>query len=233
MKWTLNTHDKDYNHPGGCQRVGSILAVPMEHRSSDKSIIRFYNLTDMTDSDQHKPKLMDLKIERPDKKAGGVGITNRMAADGLEYHYLAVSYSDDKKIDFYKSNGRPLTDSACSFRLVSTVTLEKSGYSEICLVTESNQYQWLYLVGFRVHKEYSGMKYEDLVDLYRVFPEDRHIELLKTRHLTTDYGNGIQGIEGVHFRWGAGLKIISETGMKFYATQRNFVANHLYTNTFS
>jgi hypothetical protein len=233
VAYVMDTPDTNYTHPGGCQRIGSILAVPTENLSSHKSNIHFYNLTGMTDSDAHQPQLMALKIDRSTKKAGGIGITSRMAADGLEYHYLAVSFADDKKIDYYKSNGRPLTDAACSFALISTVTLDKSGYSEICLVTESSEDQQIYLIGFRVHEKNAGLEYEDLVDLYRVFPEDYKADLVKTRHLYTVYGSGVSGVAGVHFRWGAGLKIMSETKMKFYATQRNFAFNYFYTNTFT
>jgi hypothetical protein len=54
---------------------------------------------------------------------------------------------------------------------------------------------------------------------------------MPSRHFYTKYG-GVVGLAGVHFRWGSGLQILSDSSLNFFATQRNFVGGRFYTNTF-
>jgi len=86
------------------------------------------------------------------------------------------------------------------------------------------------MVGFRTHDP--GIGNEDYVDLYQIDVQKRIVsQVIARRHMYSKHG-GIIGIDGVHFRWGAGLQIVSDTSLNFFATQRNFVGNNFYTNTF-
>ena len=56
-------------------------------------------------------------------------------------------------------------------------------------------------------------------------------DILVSRHMITKHGN-VADAYGVHFRWAAGLRIESDTSLKAYATQRNFVGAQFSINSF-
>lgn len=219
----FDTPRAHYNHPGGCQRIGSYLAVALENSNASDSYIYFYDLTGMSDST--RPTLLPYALHRKDKGAGGVGITNFTDAAGAERYALAVY--DNGKLDLYQSNPVTLDDPGIQFTLIGSTDKADGGYSEVCLVTDTNQQ--LYMVGFATHD--LGGSNKDYADLYSVEPDLTTVKKLKARHMYTKHG-GVVGMAGVHFRWGAGMQVRSDLSLEFFATQRNFVGNKFYSNTF-
>ncbi|MDF1555460.1 MAG: PKD domain-containing protein [Deferrisomatales bacterium] len=105
----LSEHDTagraDYNHIGGLQMVGDILAVPLEGKNNPilpEGKVVFFNASDPLD-----PKLMDyeLTFEDPDlslfdHKAGVVAMTRLPSG----HFFLAVCWGDSEELQFYRSN---------------------------------------------------------------------------------------------------------------------------------
>jgi hypothetical protein len=203
------TPDYSYNHPGGCQQIGSFLAVGIENGSNSKSMIRFYNLAGMTASDKHQPQLLDFQITRSDRGTGGVGITNYTESTGKECYLVAAM--DDLNVDFYKSNNRPICDPQIHFDFQFKKTLSFQGCSEVCLFTDTDQV--IYLLGFRMVEDGDA----DYLDLYRVDVLNQSMTLLESRHVDTHSpGNR----DGMHFRWAGGLQIYVDNSLRFLATER-------------
>lgn len=217
MLYHFNTPEEGYDHPGGIQIIGDVLVVPLEGESD--SIIRFYDLSVMTYATP--PSLMDYKLKVAGK-VGGVGITSY--SRGEFEVYLLATYADNNgnpRIDFYDSI--TLSD----FSLVESYSCPKSGYQEICLLTDTNQV--VYMIGFR--GDGRGLSYIDYVDLYEIDPIKMNIiQIDQDRHMITDSVSG--NWYGVHFRWGAGLKIQHDTRFDLLATERDFY-EQFYINTFS
>jgi hypothetical protein len=96
----------DYNHIGGIQMVGDILAVPLEGRNNPflpEGKVVFFDARNPRD-----PKLMDYELtfkdpDNPnlsDHKAGVVGITTLPSG----HFFLVVGWGDSEQLDFYRSN---------------------------------------------------------------------------------------------------------------------------------
>ena len=218
----FDTPYEHYNHPGGLQVIGDYAAVAIENSSYDKSRIAFYDLRAMDDNS--KPTLLDHKIKRNDRGAGAVGITSINVGDKTRYWVAALR---GKKVDFYCSNDSLLSSPNLEFTEIFTAELNKNDYQGIQLLSDqSNQ---VYLIGFRSESE--GTSYKDKMVLFRIDLKNETATKLKDCHMKSEHGASI-GKSGVHFRWGAGLSIVSEQSMKCFATQRNWAANKLYTNTF-
>jgi hypothetical protein len=223
MVHKIYTPDEHYNHPGGMQVIGDYLIVPVENSSYSQSYIHFYDLSVMTDSEP--PKNEGFCITRNSSGAGAAGITNYTDAD-TEF-YLLAAYSNNT-IDFYKSNGNPISVNPGFQKILFSAKFSCEVYDSICLLTDINQQ--IYMVGFRVHG--LGGANEDYVDLYKIDLKQQSIsQVISSRHFYTEHG-GVVGLAGVHFRWGSGLQIINDSSLNFLATQRNFVNNLFYTNTF-
>lgn len=212
-----------YQHPGGMQIIGDYLMVPIENWQHNQSYIHFYDLSSMTDKVPPQPLAYSL---RRHNGSGAAGITN-YTSGGTEY-YLMVAY-DNGKLYFYRSNGLTLADEAFALSLLFTTEVSQGGYSSLCLVTDKNN--GVYMIGFWTEAADSAPV--DYMDLYSVdIGNQRVSDVLKSRHMITQYGD-IVGPAGVHFRFGAGLRILSDTALKAYATQRNFVSGALASNGFA
>ncbi len=226
LVYAFDTPRADFNHPGGIQAIGEFLVVPVENDDHSRSYICFYDLSEM--SDTVPPTLLSTRIPRPSGGAGAAGITN-FTVDGAE-NYLLAAY-DNGATDFYQSTVLFPTPNFGS--VLFSHKLHQTDYSSICLVTGTNQE--IYLIGFRT--EDLGGGNEDYVDLHQVDLANQTVSgMLQTRHMITQYGS-MKGPAGVHFRWGAGLMIVpgqtgADASLKFFATQRNFVANLFATNSF-
>ena len=75
---------------------------------------------------------------------------------------------------------------------------------------------------------------EDWIGLYRVDLEGKQVQYVAERHMYTDalkysaaFGE-LRAIDNsVHFRWGAGLSVVSDTELMFYCCQRDFLEQTL------
>lgn len=224
VHWLYTPQEADnYQHPGGMQIIGDYLMVPIENWHHNQSYIHFYDLSAMTDT--VPPQLLPYSVRRHNG-SGAAGITN-YTWGSVEY-YLMVAY-DNGKLYFYQSNGVSLADDGFALSLLFTTEVSQGGYSSLCLLTDKNNN--VYMVGFWTEAPESAPV--DYMDLYSVdIANQRVSDLIKSRHMTTAYGD-IMGPDGVHFRYGAGLRILSDTALKAYATQRNFVSGELATNGFA
>ncbi|WP_367155706.1 PKD domain-containing protein [Methylomonas sp. HYX-M1] len=105
----------DYQHIGGTQTVGNILAVPAEEKVDESADIPdgriyFYDLSTLPN-----PTLLSYHLDIEGHKAGVVGITD--LPDGR--YLLALSWGYGDKIEFYKSNGSDWHDPNFAFSLHS------------------------------------------------------------------------------------------------------------------
>lgn len=212
----------NYPHPGGIQIIGDYLVVPVETSDHDRSWIHFYDLTTMTRT--KKPRKLAYSLHR-ETGSGAVGITNFTSA-GTEY-YLLAAY-DNGALYFYQSNGKKLSEDGIAFSPLFDTRVRQEGYSSVCLLTDKNN--GLHMIGFRTDD--SNTAPEDRMDLYTINIDKHSLSHeVASRHMVTEHG-GIVGPDGVHFRWGAGLRIASDDKLKAYATQRNFVFGTFCTNGF-
>ncbi len=213
----MNTPE-GYNHPGGIQQIGNYLAVSLESKDGNirDSFIRFYDLRQL--SDTQLPILLEKpSIYRINKKAGAVGITT-YKENGIDKFVLAVH--DNGSVDFYKSNGKLLSDSQCSFDLIFNCNITNAA-DNLCLVTDKQEK--IYMIGFRSTADVIGLPIADYADLYLIDTNKMTVNPQASNiHFICNHGPLIPGV-GVHFRWGAGIRIISPQKVEVLATQRNFV----------
>lgn len=201
--------DYPFKHAGGIQVFEHYLAIGVEDNVlKDKSKVMIFDLS--------KPGISDLKplvtIEREGKfkasTAGAVGFTKHD-----EQYILAVAGWDTKQIDFYRSNMKPLEDTACKFVYVSswnTIKADRSewmnrwwhSYQNINLLVDANEN--LYMMGMHVTKD------GNFVDQYQLSfdREDDFEPLLVKQHMFQFYC-----VHGATFRNGGGLYVKSPEEM--------------------
>jgi hypothetical protein len=114
-KCIKNIAFSDYEHVGGIQMVGDILAVPLEGRANDdlpEGKVVFYNC-----SDPKNPVKLSYELNT-DHKIGVIGIT-RLPDD---YFLLVMSWGDSKDIDFYRSSNTSFLMEGFDFTRVSAIS---------------------------------------------------------------------------------------------------------------
>jgi hypothetical protein len=214
----MNTPE-GYNHPGGIQQIGNYLAVSLEHHPDVKtkeSCIRFYDLSRL--SDTQLPILLGKPIiYRGADKAGAVGVTSYIE-NGIEKLVLAVN--DGGNVVFYKSNERLLSDPECVFEIINNEPFKINGdIQNICLVTDKQEK--IYMIAFKSAADDLGLPVVDYVDLYLIDITTKKIStIISNIHFICDHGTVFPGT-GVHFRWGAGIRVVSPQKIEVLATKRN------------
>jgi hypothetical protein len=190
------------NHSGGCQRIGDYLVIPNEAIFDPLSRVSFFDISDpFSPNELTSPAPIDRK-----SKAGAAGIAN-VTIGGVEYWFLAVY--DNGHVDFYKSDGNPFPNT--QFQSVSGEGTDVlNGYQSFCLVASTDDR--LYAMGFRLDG-----RLRDWVDVYEVLLETGDLNPCATRQFITN------GARTVHFRWGAGIDIVSATECSLFST------GHLFT----
>lgn len=217
--YRIDTSEKGFNHPGGCQQIGGYLAVCLEKTSSEQvSRIRFYDLSKI--SETSLPTLLPPKIVRDDGKAGAVGITT-FNENGNDCFMVCVH--NGGRLDFYKSNGKDLSDPQCQFTKIFSWD-SGSGWENISLVTEADN-ENVYFIGFRT--EELGKSNDDYADLYLVDGKNAKLTKVKTIHYFTQHE--AVGLFGVHFRWGAGVQVVSPEQILVIVSPRNLETPQLVT----
>lgn len=112
------TYYTDYQHPGGIQMVGDILAVPLETAKDGLGLpegkIRFYDC-----SDPDNPLALPYELDF-DEKVGVVGLIKLPEPDG---HFLLMATGgDNSTVEFYRSNATSFFDEGFAFELHDTWT---------------------------------------------------------------------------------------------------------------
>lgn len=230
MLYQFNTDREHVNHPGGIQRLGSLLAVPVEtgnDTGAKSSYICFYDLTLMTSA--NRPVLQPQIIDRSSRGTGAVGMTS-YTVNG-QTSFLIAAY-DNGETDFYTSDEIPGTSFDFA-QFAFSSPLSDKGYSSLCLFTAADPdgNRAVYMVGFRTEKLFSTA--DDYMDLYLVDVQRKFVtQVQDARHMICHHG-ALVGESGVHFRWSAGLDIDEASGaFTVLAGQRNVLASRLAINTF-
>lgn len=201
-------------HYGGIQKIGSFLAVPVETKEHDpnpRSEIRFIDLTTNKEA-------TTLTIDRPDRKAGGVGIAN-YTFNGVEHTMLVVH--DNGVLEFYVADS--LISPSVYFNLIKPKYQLKRGYDSIALVVDLQQQ--IFLVGFWSECDYipgiGDAPRIDYVDLLQIITttEGFKCTLIKEGIHFITHGHPL-GYAGPHFRYGSGIEIHSDNFIRILATSR-------------
>ena len=197
--------NQPFKHAGGIQMYEHYLAIGVEDNLlKDRSKVMIFDLSEpgLTDA------LPLITIEREGKfkasTAGAVGFTKHD-----EQYILAVAGWDTKQIDFYRSNMKPLQDTACRFVYVSswnTIKADRSdwmnrwwhAYQNINLLVDSNEN--LFMMGMHVTKD------GNFVDQYQLSfdREDDFEPLLVKQQMYQFYC-----VHGATFRNGGGIYVKS------------------------
>lgn len=210
---TFDTPIPGYKHPGGIQVIGDYLVLPVEQGAS--SWVAFGYIGAM--SRDHAPTFLPVRIRRETIGAGAAGITD--VGSGADRRYVVAVY-DHRKITMYRSNRYPLDDPSCAFAELFTAEADGRGADNLCLLTDVNDK--VYVVAF-TSDDFLGFPKYDFTALYLVdFAAERFV-MLKERQMYTN-GKFPIPVNDVHFRYGAGLTIKSESRLQFYCTDRNPVA---------
>lgn len=222
------TPSNKLDHPGGMQMCGDFLFVATEKVTASQkgAAILMYDLSTFDGRNFPKP---DLIVERSELRCGAVGVTVvEHARFGNHPVHLVVSH-DNEKLTFFHSNGRPLDDESLHFEQAFYYKVPGADTSNVALFTDSDHR--VYMIGLRGKRE--GGSYRDSIALYDV---DLAAGTVTQRgddiHLVTTHG-GIRGAHGVHLRWGATIRAVSESAFEVLATQMHFAGRQLSFNTFT
>jgi hypothetical protein len=171
-------------HPGGFQIIGDYAVIGVEDESGKKrSQIQFWDLSNPLNP--RPASHLTIKREgtvKGNKTAGAVGICSRE-----NDHLMVVGSWGSKQLDFYSSNGKPLSNDKCDFTYLATwdsETASKTGWIDgqwgnhqnLNLVTDSNGA--IYLIGF--HRG-GGHDYADLFELS--FAGEVTLKKVASKHL--------------------------------------------------
>jgi hypothetical protein len=191
------------NHPGGIQRIGRFLVIPLEPTADGENVsqVTFWDLANPEKPDEIKP----IAIPCHKHKAGSAGIAN-VGADGDQVWCVATC--DNGLVKVYISPDFPNRPFAFQF----DCSLSHS-YESFCLLGDN--LERLFALGFRREQDFSG---PDLIDVFEVDLHARTLNPAGRRHLVTS--GTLHG--DVHFRWGAGLEIEDDGRLTVLATKRNF-----------
>ena len=181
-----------YNHPGGFQIVGDILAVGIENTDLRRDSYSRVILLDI--SDPKAPKHLshlDMVREAESGKimsAGAVGITE------LKDSYLiAVGNWDSKRFDFYQTSGKDLQDPTTSVSAcLGSWTPGEDGNSYQNFNLYGNVLEELYAIGL-----YSINRDTDWADILRIDAADWNNIRLQEKE-AIEYQGGDEHVRFVH-----------------------------------
>lgn len=231
-QFNIDTYDDGFNHPGGMQRCGNYVAVPIENSDHDKSHVRMYDISLLgsgaADTDQIK-YLSQFDLYRSDETvedggAAAAGMCKMPEQQGGVYLLAVYNPRNSGLTDFYKA---VVTEEECGVETLLSLQTGCNDYQNIGLFTDTSG---IYMVGFRCPE--SGISYADYLDIYQIDLDAPSIRKVMVRHMETN-STGILGIAGVHFRWAACIEWDEEKDLKLYATRRNAPANEVQYNVFT
>ncbi len=211
-----------YNHPGGFQTVGDYMFIAVETSDYKSSFVRLCDLSNLCDGKE--PDWVssdDFLIAMPDHGAGMVGATTYTDADGKEKALIVVC--DNGNTYIYQTdagNDLPVARGVTP-KLVNRQNINGS-VQGIGLITQTDN--TVYLVA--LCSSPSGASFKDEIELWKCtfnngVPTFNRVG--DTKHVKTSGG----GATGVHLRYGAGIGLIRDDLLEFFATQRNFVGGKM------
>lgn len=211
--------DEGWSHPGGIQAVGQYLFVPCE--KNDVCKISIYDAKNMN----------HIKSFLFDHNAGCIGITD-FKQDGKPYYLLLVG--DQEKYYGYTAE---ITDniSDLNFTPVGSIDISGKGHSEndkemncqaIGLVTDEDG--TLYMIAMKSYPDKAPCS--DWAYLIKITVSNGEMKYDKVEEKHFISKGGLAGVDGTHFRWGAGIRIQPSGRLVLLATSRNILSNKLNTN---
>ena len=196
----LNTDGRDaLNHPGGCQLIGNVLAVPSES-GKNSSVVAFF---DVSNPLKIRELHASLRIQRTDRDAAAVGITT-ITRKGQPVWLCGVY--DSGSVDFYESPDLP---GGAPFQPVfsSPIKLTEKNHQALLLFTDqANQV-------FAAGLNRGNAPYFDRLVLYMVD--------LVGKSMTPDPDRKFSTTAGARLRWGTGLETVGDQ-LVLHCTDRNY-----------
>ena len=217
--------EKGWEHPGGIQAIGRYIFIPCEKENKSRIFI----------FDMETEKFVEPSTTIEFKHEGScLGITD-YEKDGTDYYFLLVG--DHEKYYGYRAEV-PSDMSQLKFESLGSIDLKDKGYQNkemncqgIGLVTDSKDGN-IYMIGLMSYT--SGLTYADWAYVIRITIDENKSQItakkVKERHLKND--GGISGVDGSHFRWGAGITITPEGELVILTTSRNIIAGTKLDTTF-
>lgn len=216
-----NQENEKYNHLGGFQVSGNILAIGLERlesRAKGTSLILFYDVADI----ENPIFLEHLSIVRNasgKQTAGAVGLVN------LNDHWIVmVANWDAARIDMYRSSQLDLRNPYTRFDQQPALSWESAtGFAENSIDQTWGNYQNIHLFNPKgeeiwmigTHSKRVGLQQQNWADLYRINISDdtlRFTKKSKKQFLAED----------VLFKDGAGFFYDKALGMfEVFACERN------------
>jgi hypothetical protein len=113
QKFPSDGQSPPLRHAGGIQLCENVLAVGVEdNQQKTRSQVQFWDVANPREPKQYEHLTIRRQGEPEDQTAGGVALAR---TDGR--YIAAVANWDSRAIDFYQTNGRPLTDAECRFEM--------------------------------------------------------------------------------------------------------------------
>lgn len=179
-----------YDHAGGIQRAGEILAVPLENDNGGSTVAFF----------QGTRYLYELDL--PDgHKASAAAITNYTDAAGVEQALLLVYRYDPKSFNIYRAPADSIASNTWQHVGQTSEISGREQYQCFALVAQTSPAvaDDVYLVGFR---------------------EDEKAVLFSLVTLGSFFGSLAEleryDFDGSQWRYGVGLQIVSSTSLRIF-----------------
>ena len=203
-------------HPGGTQLIGNYLVVGVEdNQARRRSQVQFWDVSKPLAPVQRKPLTVVRESPTPeDKTAGAVGIVKRDTD-----HLLAVANWGCRALDFYVSNGFPLSDNRCRFEFNVRWSKDAAykdnwkpdltwgNYQSIALVAD--RASRIYLLA--CHTDAGDKDFIDLCSIDLTEHPTRIVQKLANKHMT------LKG--GAHFNAAGGIFVKSRSELVSYSTE--------------
>jgi hypothetical protein len=222
----FNLPEPSRPHPGGCQVIGDYLAVELEpytDESKNPPILRFYWLGSM--SDKREPLLLPAAITIPGALRGASAIA--ITSVGAPPNAYVIALRTGNGATFFKITDYLLDDP--DLKLGEPIEIktdfwvesakEKHGPDNMNLFTDLEGNLFLLNLGGQGIVE-DAIAW-DWADLYKVHLEESKLELLKSKKINTSAL--LNGFQGVHFRYGAGAFVETNSKMTLYGCARNIL----------
>ncbi|MEA2078984.1 MAG: hypothetical protein U9P00_03850 [Pseudomonadota bacterium] len=223
-----------YDHPGGMQQVGNIIAIGVElplDPSDPPVLVQFVDVTD-----PENPQLRSTFV--PPAEAGaraGVAALTPCGADregmpcATDHYLLGISGGNNATVHFYESEGDDLASPGLSWNLLYTWSKDEliagdwHEHQTLQFLREGSLSGALYLAGARGDGSPLDITAEDWIDLYRVELDGStvRIEQVSSLHMNTHpAGQGV-GPRVANFAAASAFHVTPSGELIFYAAEHD------------
>ena len=213
-KWGFKTYLQGWRHPGGIQVMGDYLFVPSEQESTSQ--VALYDLRSLKVGELRRVETFNLSMNH---KAGALGVTAYTDSNGISYYLMIVANlnGENSVYHVYRAPAANGIETA-SFVEVGSFAFSKD-FQGFGLITEAAT-NHVYLVGLWSISE--GASFADYAYLYQINTQNWTVgNEIQNIHMVSTGGGA--GVLGVHFRYGAGVRVTGAQKLLVSATERNSV----------